>query len=1028
MQHLDQTPDFSTAEALEIIQKHFGIEAICAKSLPSERDQNFLISTATKRWVLKISNGQELASAIDGQNQMLAHVANNFDLCPQVKDTLDGATSVVVPGKNDASHIVRIVSFLEGLPLAEVTYRPDELLRSLGEQVAQLTDSLEGFDNKAFRRSFHWDIAEGIDVVLERRNLISKKMLPHVNHCIDDYQHYVQPLLQRLQKSVIHNDANDGNVVVAVSQSGVPPTKVTGLIDFGDAVYSYTVAELAIATAYAILNTDNPLLAACEVVAGYASRRKLSDDEIAAIFGMIRLRMCVSAAMAAQQQAVRPDDEYLSVSQAPIEATLPLLCEVPYPVAVAMLRNAAGLPALPNSKDINDWIQDHHAGFAFPVQRSSSQALLPIDLSAASPLLTGDPSAWAIADVDHAVKQVATESSSSSDGTHSIAIGRYLEPRLLYSGDQYLAGDADKNRFDKERRTIHLGVDLFAPAETPVLAVLDGVVERVDTCDDQLDYGTLVILRHSPAEGITFFSLYGHLSSACRRLVEGQTVKQGQQIAELGPPEDNGGWSPHLHFQLAVDLLDTGHNFPGVCRRSEQHIWSQICPDPSRILGLADATYEAEPQSVKATLARRRKNLGRNLSVGYSKPLKMVRGWKHYLFDESGRRYLDAYNNVPHVGHAHPRIVAALQAQASVLNTNTRYLHDLHNQFAEALCATMPAGLSVCYFLNSASEANELALRLARSATDRKDVIVLEDAYHGHSTSLIDMSPYKHNGPGGSGPPDWVHTAPVADVFRGVHKNRAAAGVEYAADVQTVIRQLDESDRRLCAFIAESCPSVGGQIIFPDGYLKAVYQHVRSAGGICIADEVQTGYGRLGKHFYGFEQQQVTPDIVVLGKPIGNGHPLAAVVTTAAIADAFDNGMEFFSTFGGNCVSCAVGLEVLRTLQDEGLPQNAATVGGELLTALSGLKDRYSIVGDVRGLGLFVGVELVRDPVTLEPATEEAAFVANRMRDRGVLLGTDGPHHSVVKIRPPMTFDADAAQCLVSDLEKTISEIPSIGG
>jgi 4-aminobutyrate aminotransferase-like enzyme len=268
-----------------------------------------------------------------------------------------------------------------------------------------------------------------------------------------------------------------------------------------------------------------------------------------------------------------------------------------------------------------------------------------------------------------------------------------------------------------------------------------------------------------------------------------------------------------------------------------------------------------------------------------------------------------------------------------------------------------------------------------------------------------------------------VHTVPIADVYRGPYKAAdPEAGAKYARPVQEVVETLCKQGRGLAAYIAESCPSVGGQVLFPPGYLAHVYGHVRRAGGVCIADEVQTGYGRMGTHFYAFEAQGVVPDIVVLGKPIGNGHPIGAVVTTREIADAFDNGMEFFSTFGGNTVSCAIGLAVLETVLEEGLQAHALRVGERMLAGLRPFVERYPIVGDVRGSGLFLGVELVRDRETLEPAGEEASFVANRMREYGILLGTDGPYHNVVKIRPPMPFDEGNADRLVATMERILEE------
>jgi 4-aminobutyrate aminotransferase-like enzyme len=397
---------------------------------------------------------------------------------------------------------------------------------------------------------------------------------------------------------------------------------------------------------------------------------------------------------------------------------------------------------------------------------------------------------------------------------------------------------------------------------------------------------------------------------------------------------------------------------------------------------------------IESLLQARKRLLGRNLSIAYQHPVNIVRGSMQYLYDEEGREYLDAYNNVAHVGHCHPKVVAAGQQQMALLNTNTRYLSDLIIRYAEKLTATLPDPLSVCFFVNSGSEANELAIRLARAYTKARDTIVLDHAYHGNTTTLIDLSPYKHNGPGGEGPPSWVHKAPLP------------ASEEDAQHVVDIVQQIQTSGQRLCGFIAESMPSVAGQIVLPDGYLKKVYEAVRGAGGVCIADEVQTGYGRIGTQFWAFEKYGVVPDVVVLGKPIGNGHPIGAVITTPAIADSFANGMEFFSTFGGNNVSCAIGLKVLEIVQEENLQSHALQVGERLLTGLRDLQRRHEVIADVRGSGFFLGVEL----------RQEANRVVNQMREHGILLGTEGPRHNVLKIRPPMPFSESDADFLISTL------------
>jgi 4-aminobutyrate aminotransferase-like enzyme len=444
------------------------------------------------------------------------------------------------------------------------------------------------------------------------------------------------------------------------------------------------------------------------------------------------------------------------------------------------------------------------------------------------------------------------------------------------------------------------------------------------------------------------------------------------------------------------------------------------------LLGVPEERFPRPEPSAAETLSARRELLGKNLSVSYQQPLKIVRGWMQYLYDDTGRAFLDVYNNVPLVGHSHPRVVRAVQEQVALLNTNTRYLHDNVTRYAERLTRLLPEPLRVCYFVNSGSEANELALRLARAHTGREDVIVLEHAYHGHTTTLIDISPYKFDGPGGGGRKPWVHVAPIPDDYRGPYRREDAdAGKKYAQHVAEIVENIHAEGRSVAAYIAETMPSVAGQIVFPPGYLAETYKHMRAAGGVCIADEVQVGFGRLGTHFWGFETQGVIPDIVVLGKPIGNAFPLAAVVTTQEIATSFNNGMEFFSTFGGNPVACAAGLAVLEVLEDEHLQGNASRVGSYLISRLKALQAKHPLLGDVRGLGLFLGLDLVLDRDTRAPAPRQASYVVNRLREHGILTGTDGPHDNVIKLRPPLIFSQADADLFVTSLGAVLAEDPA---
>lgn len=404
---------------------------------------------------------------------------------------------------------------------------------------------------------------------------------------------------------------------------------------------------------------------------------------------------------------------------------------------------------------------------------------------------------------------------------------------------------------------------------------------------------------------------------------------------------------------------------------------------------------EGYPEEVFRTrdanlLDRRRRHLGPSLSISYREPLHIVRGWRQHLYDADGRAYLDCVNNVAHVGHCHPRVVRAAAEQMARLNTNTRYLGARLVEYIERLTATLPDPLSVVYLVCSGSEANELALRLARAHTGRQGVVVVETAYHGNTNALIDVSPYKFNGPGGRGRPDWVTVLPMPG-----EPWQMADGAG--------------------AFLCESALSCAGQVILPPGYLRDAYAAARAAGAVCIADEVQTGFGRAGSHFWMFETQGVVPDIVTMGKPIGNGHPMGAVVTTPEIARSFANGMEYFNTFGGNPVSCAVGLAVLDVIRDEGLQENARATGAYLIDGLRGLRKRRDAIRDVRGLGLFLGFDL--------PDETFASEFVNRMKAQGVLLSTDGPRHDVIKIKPPILFSRPDADYLLGRVDETLGAL-----
>ncbi|OXU21802.1 hypothetical protein TSAR_003556, partial [Trichomalopsis sarcophagae] len=460
-----------------------------------------------------------------------------------------------------------------------------------------------------------------------------------------------------------------------------------------------------------------------------------------------------------------------------------------------------------------------------------------------------------------------------------------------------------------------------------------------------------------------------------------------------------------------------------------------------------------------------------------SSPLKIVRGKGQYMYDEKNEEYLDCINNVAHVGHCHPDVVRAGQEQMALLSTNMRFLHDNIVICARRLTSTLPEKLSVCFIVNSGSEANDLALRLAHTHTKNKDVITIDQpidkifvtdnylsfyvysekksrcfvkafemiaktltkpsfpslsdysAYHGHLTSMIDISPYKFKHID-NGKKEHVHVAPCPDVYRGKYRDdcypNEDLGVKYADDVKQICEEVKAKGRGISVFIAESLMSVGGQILPPDNYFRNVYKHVRAAGGVCIADEVQVGFGRVGSHMWAFQLygEDVVPDIVTVGKPMGNGHPIAAVITTQEIARSFrDTGIEYFNTYGGNPVSCAVANAVMEVIERENLQEHALKVGNHLISELKKLAKRHPIIGDVRGVGLFVGIELVLDRKKRTPAVAEAKYIVYRMKEEKIIVSSEGPDYNILKLKPPMVFSIDNANHFVAKLDDILQEV-----
>ncbi|MGH9742631.1 MAG: aminotransferase class III-fold pyridoxal phosphate-dependent enzyme, partial [Candidatus Acidiferrum sp.] len=915
------------SQAVRLAREIFHLD-VAAKSLPGEYDENFhLTSAAGQEFVLKVMHPAREQSFVEMQCKALLHLARRAPRLPlpRVCPTPDGNPFIATALADGSKRLIWLLTYVPGTVLAKTSPHSPEFLKSLGQFLGEMDAALADFSHPAAHRELKWDLSKAVWIRGYLQHIGDPAQRALVERFLESYESEVVPALPSLRRGVIYGDANDYNVLV--SPPWPQPRKVIGVIDFGDMHYGLTVSEVAIAAAYAMMGEKDPLSAASPVIAGYHNAFPLEEIEISFLYALIGMRLAVSVTNSAHRNSLVPDDPYVTISEAPAWEALEKLARIHPRFVHYTFRDACGLPAAPQSEKIQRWLSSNakNAASILDADLRASPSIV-FDLSVGSKLLGADPRASETANLNELVFGEMKRANSE------VGIGRYNEARLLYNSPLF----GDNTNPTKERRTIHLGLDLFAAPGIPIHAPLAGVVHAIAINTAPLDYGPLVILRHATDDGAEFFTLYGHLArEAFDALQLGQRIARGQLFARIGDVHENGGWPPHLHFQIIVDLLDRGSDFPGVAYASRRNVWTSLSPDPNLLLSIPAERFPPLEPKAGETLSARRGLLGKNLSVSYEQPLKIVRGWRQYLYDDTGRAFLDVYNNVPLVGHSHPWVVRAVQEQIALLNTNTRYLHDNVNCYAERLTRLLPEPLRVCYFVNSGSEANELALRIARAHTHREDVVVLEHAYHGNTTALIDISPYKFDGPGGGGRKPGVHIAPIPDDYRGPHRRGdSSAGAKYAQRVKELLDKVRAENRSVAAYIAETLPSVAGQIVFPSGYLAEVYKHVRAAGGVCIADEVQVGFGRLGTHFWGFETQKVVPDIVVFGKPIGNAFPLAAVVTTLEIAATFDNGMEFFSTFGGNPVACAAGLAVLDVLEEEHLQENALQVGRYLMARL----------------------------------------------------------------------------------------------
>jgi len=983
-----------------LLGEHYGLAVDRLSMLGGETDQNMRVETHDGiTWFARLSAVPQ--EEVVWQNSLLEHLCATVpDLpVPRLRRSLAGNLWHDSQGLAGEPLTLRVMSWLPGRTLAEVAHHPAGLLRQLGTTAGRLSAALATMAPPDDDSTHDWDLRVAREIVTAARDAIKEPDNgAHVDTAMSWYDE-IAPLLDSLPQGVVHHDLNDANVLVGPDDEGRPT--VSGIVDVGDALHSARVTELAIAVAYAMVRKDDPLEAATAVVAGFHEVVPLTTGELAAVYPLALARLCMNAATWNQ----RVQETGSAYGRARMHDTWPTLAKavaVHPVVAEETLRLACGLSATDQHVAIGHAVSAH-VGPAVVAPVSGGRSSVPtLDLRPASDLL--DDRDWTAAED----LRDALDEARNGDRTRPLHLPHLWASMLRASRRAPgLSGPA----------TVQLGAAVLAPAGSPVHAPLTGVVEATGA-DGRL------VLRHD-TDGLELRTVWHGLDAL---LLRETRIEAGEVLGIVaGTTVDGTAAGQHLlgpgvQVQV-VSSAELALRLPRFVRAAEREAWRRVSPDPAALLGLE---RPAEAPTVSEVLSTRRRHLASSQRNYYRDPMNLVRGRGVWFYDEDALGYLDSLNNVTHVGHAEPRVSRAAHRQLRKLNTNSRFVYPQIAEFTERLVATLPEPLEVVFLVCTGSEANDLAMRIARQMTGRRDIVNIDGAYHGNTGWVTGISPNRYKGPGGQGAPQTTHEVTIPDRYRGrFGYDDPDAGPKYAALAKSVIDRVSGDGRAPAAFIAESLMGSAGNIVHPPGYLAGVFAAARATGALCISDEVQVGVGRLGP-WWGFELQGVVPDIVTMGKPLGNGHPLAALVTTREIADAFDTGMKYFNTFGGNPVSCAVGSAVLDIVEQDGLREHAVDVGAYFAQQLRALAERQQLIGDVRAEGLYLGVELVRDRETLQPARNEASLVTELTKERGVVVFPNGVHDNVLKIKPPMTFTRQHVDLYVDVLDEVLTVVEAM--
>ncbi|RWX81761.1 aminotransferase [Neorhizobium lilium] len=958
-------PDVTAEDSAALFASHYRLSGPVME-LGSQQDRNYRIDAPEGRFVLKICRADYAMIELEAQNAALRHIANRpgAPSVPRVLSSSDGLEIVPVQLRGE-DYQLRLLDFIEGEQLTRRKHLPAVTVAALGSLGGRLAAALSDFDHPGLTRDLQWDLRRAQPVVHHLLSAVQdQRQKTRIAEAVDAAMARLEPLMADLRLQAIHHDVTDDNVVSHLTEGGqfLP----FGVIDFGDVVHGWLVADLAVTCASLLHHADGDPFVILPAVQAFHEVFPLNRAELRALWPLVVARAAVLVASSEQQLALDPDNTYVSGNIGHERMILDVALSVPFSLMETAIVQATG-------QAVEAAIA---GGPLFPGVNSGDFAVIALDPQSA----LFDGKGLPRPDIEDALLREAAFGRATATRYGEYRLTRTISPS------------------PRPPESLALFVDLLLPAGTEVAAPFDGVVA--------IREGHLCLKGKKATL---------HLDGLQVPLDFPEPVRQGEAIGIVGDISAGAGRS-RLRVQLCrdPDILP-----PLFARPDHAAAWAALCPSPKKLLGF---DCDAPAAESAALLQRRQAHFARPQKNYYAEPPQIERGWREFLVDVEGRTYLDMVNNVTILGHGHPRLAEAVHRQWQRLNTNSRFHYAAVAEFSERLAALAPDGLDTVFLVNSGSEANDLALRLAWAASDARNMLCLLEGYHGWSVASDAVSTSIADNPRAlTTRPDWVHPVMSPNTYRGPFRGPGSTR-DYVAAVAPVLEDLDAKGQGLAGFICECVYGNAGGIPLPPGYLQQVYAMVRARGGLCIADEVQVGYGRLGHHFWGFEQQQVVPDIITIAKGMGNGHPLGAVITTRAIADALEKEGYFFSSAGGSPVSCVVGMTVLDIMQDERLQENACVVGDHLKRRLEALGQRFPLVGAVHGMGLYLGLEFVRDRETLVPATEETAAICDRLLQLGVIMQPTGDYLNVLKIKPPLCLSRENADFFVDMLERVLSE------